>query len=97
MDVKELLEIAASFARAGDITAAVERARAALRAATDANGRDAARLAVEKLTAEEESWRKEIRARLASHLARERTAEPQASTAVATPRPSPSPHGRRIS
>jgi hypothetical protein len=68
-NVRNLLEEAAVFARAGDMTAAVARARDAVRASNDDASRDEATLALARFEAAERAWRSEIDAR----FERERT------------------------
>ena len=58
--VDELLEQAAVFARAGDYTAAVWRARLAVQSATDEESRTEAQLALERFEAMERAWRDRI-------------------------------------
>lgn len=71
-EVRDILEQAGVFERAGDLTGAVARAEAALRGATDQDSREAARLALERLKASEHAWRAEVERRQAAGLVRER-------------------------
>ena len=61
--VRELLDEAAWFAREGDVTAATSRAKAAVRASTDPVSLGESRLALERMLADERSWRDDIEAR----------------------------------
>jgi hypothetical protein len=67
-EIRDRLEEAAVFARAGDLTAAVARARAAVHDASDDASRAEASLALERLESEERAQRAEIDARQAALL-----------------------------
>jgi hypothetical protein len=71
-DVREALDRAASFARAGDVTAAVACAAAAARFAAADDSREEAALVLGRLEGEERAWRDAIERRRAAFLARER-------------------------
>ncbi len=71
-EVRELLEEAAVFERAGDLTGAVARAEAALRRAQDEEARDEARVELERFRSSEHAWRAEVEGRQAASLTRER-------------------------
>jgi hypothetical protein len=59
-EIRNQLEEAATFARAGDITSAVAHARAAVRNSSDDVSRAEASLALERLEAHERTWRAEV-------------------------------------
>jgi hypothetical protein len=63
-DVGELLEEAAVFARADDLTAALSRAKNALRLAIDMHSAAAARLAIQHFEERLRVWNSEIDARM---------------------------------
>ncbi|MCL2449453.1 MAG: hypothetical protein FWD17_10940 [Polyangiaceae bacterium] len=69
-ETRERLEEAAVFARAGDLTAAVARARAAVDEASDESSRAEAMLALERLEADEHAQRASVEARQAALLDR---------------------------
>jgi hypothetical protein len=62
-DIRNQLEEAAGFARAGDITSAVAHARAAVHNSSDETSRAEARLALERFEENERAWRAEVAAR----------------------------------
>ncbi|MBX3258270.1 MAG: hypothetical protein KF782_01015 [Labilithrix sp.] len=64
-DIRDRLEQAAVFARNGDFTAAVARAKGAVRASRDEESRAEAALTLERLEAAERAWRASIEARAA--------------------------------
>lgn len=71
-ETRALLEHAAAFARAGDHTGAVARAKSAVRAALGTEAREEASLALARFEGGERDWRDEVHARRAAFLARER-------------------------
>lgn len=101
-DVRALLEQAAVFARGGDHTGAVARAKAAVRAAAGTDAHDEALLSLARFEAGERAWREAVEARRAAFLARERrearVPDPEQRTSAATAPPAePSrPRWRRL-
>jgi len=72
LDIRDRLEEAAAFARAGDITSAVAHARVAVRDASDGACRAEASLALERFESRERAWRAEVEARMATFIENER-------------------------
>ncbi|WP_394840706.1 hypothetical protein LZC95_26985 [Pendulispora brunnea] len=71
MTVREILEDARAFARSGDWTGAIARAKLALSSARAEDERNTCQLEFEHLQEGERAWRAEIEARRASYLKRE--------------------------
>jgi hypothetical protein len=72
LDIRNRLEEAAVFARAGDLTSAVAHARVAVRDASDSDSRAEASLALERFETRERAWRAEVDARMATFIENER-------------------------
>ncbi len=71
LEVRDLLEQAASFERAGDLTEATARARLAVIRAKDPEAHDAATSALARLESAERRWRDEVARRQRAFEARE--------------------------